>query len=244
MAYIGVLGNLLPRNPLFLSNLLGSKQLLVPVFMSLFIVYLFSPLLVQFFQRKNPKTEEPPRTEAPHIRIRFYLGLAVFLVPAFFCIFCPISLAKKIDPMAGTTQGLTIDKNEALAGPIYKGVAIRQDFIAEKDRLSIVSVMLATYARENKCNATFTLYDSNNVKIASQVVDGAKIKDNAFFDFYFPLINNSKGKKYSIELQSDGNEDNTITVWKTKKKSYPEGELLINGIPLNGDMCIKVFYEF
>ena len=242
MAYAGMFRSVFPHNPLFLKDFFKPK--LMPLVMSFFTVYLFSPLLIQIFQRIGQKNDEALKNENMYIRSRFYLGMAVFIIPVFVCILMPVSLAQKINPTAGTVQGLMITQAEETAGPINGGTSVKQTFIAEKNKLSIIGVEFATYERINKCKVTLELIDSSNNKIASKIIDGEAIKDNDFIDFYFPPINNSNGRKYTVKISSDGTSDNSITVWKTKASVYQSVDLFANDMMISGNMCMKVYYLY
>src|SRR6185295_17334868 len=83
---------------------LSNSQLFLPqfsyIFMGIFFVYLFSPLLVQFVQVTNAIKQnivEDISTSNNTLRARFYLGVAIFVIPSLFCALAPKEIARKLD---------------------------------------------------------------------------------------------------------------------------------------------------
>jgi Gpi18-like mannosyltransferase len=229
---------------------LSNSQLFIPnffhIFMGVFFVYLFSPLLIQAFQKGNIKilgAEENFFTANNYLRSRFFIGLAIFVVPSLFCALAPKRIARKIDPSAYTISGLAITQSEKPVGVINKNKSIKQSFIAEYDNLNSVNVQLATWARINDCEVLITLLDENSKLVVSQKIDGKTIVDNAFYKFGFKPIAHSKGKLFYIEIETNATNGNGITAWQSSKDVYHFGKLYINKKEVDGDLCIKLFYD-
>jgi hypothetical protein len=214
--------------------------------MGIFFVYLFSPLLIQLFQRANKKKQEvadDPSQSNPYLRARFYVGVAIFVLPTLFCAFAPKEIARAIDPTAYSIPGLAIQEVDALVGNINRNISIKQSFIAEHANLFRVNVQLSTWARLNHCEATLILRDDKDKVVASQKVDCRTIIDNAFHRFDFEPIADSQGRMYYIEVSSSGTNPNSITAWKSSHDVYPLGKLYINGKENTGDLAISLFYD-
>jgi hypothetical protein len=214
--------------------------------MGLFFVYLISPLLVQLFQKVShtrQALDEPFNPSNACLRSRFYIGVAIFVIPSLFCALAPRNIARRIDPNAYTIAGLSITQSNQLVGPINQNGSIKQSFVAENDNLFRVNVKLATYARKNNCHVTLTLLDEANLPIATQKMDGETMTDNTFYKFKFKSIEHSKGKLYSIEIKSDGTVENSISAWKSNADVYLPGKLYLNGKVDTGDLNIELFYN-
>jgi len=229
---------------------LSNRQLFLPqfsyIFMGIFFVYLFSPLLIQLFQSTNTLKQnvvEDIHTSNNYLRARFYIGVAIFVLPSLFCAFAPKEIARKIDPTAYTISGLVIEPVDTQVGDINRKISIKQSFVAEHDNLFDVNVQMATGDRMNQCEATLTLSDDRNNILAVRKIDCKSIVDNAFYSFDFKPIENSKGKMYYLEISSNGTGKNSITAWKSSTDVYQPGKLYKNGEEETGDLSIALFYE-
>jgi hypothetical protein len=214
--------------------------------MGVFFVYLFSPLLIQAFQKGNdrkPEAVDEIQTSNNYLRARFYVGLAIFVIPALFCALAPKDIARRLDPTAYTIAGLAIQPADAQVGDINRNVAIRQSFIAEHDDLFNINVQLSTFDRVNQCEVTLTLADESSNVLAERELDCQLIVDNAFYNFDFPPIENATGRTFLLEITSNGTGRNSITAWKSSQDVYPSGTLYRNGQEEPGDLSIALFYE-
>ena len=229
---------------------LSTRQLFLPqfsyIFMGIFFVYLFTPLLIQLFQRTNTIEQnivEDINISNNTLRARFYIGVAIFVLPSLFCAFAPKEIAQKIDPTAYTISGLVVQPVDTQVGDINRKTSIKQSFIAEHDNLFDVNVQMATGGRVNQCEATLTLSDDRNNIVAVRKINCVSIVDNAFYSFDFKPIENSKGKMYTLEISSNGTGKNSISVWKSSNDVYLPGKLYKNGIEETGDLSIALFYD-
>lgn len=229
---------------------LANRQLFVPqfsyIFMGIFFVYLFSPLLIQYFQARNipnPNVVDDIHTVDNTLRGRFYLGVAIFVIPSLFCALAPKEIARKLDPTAYTVAGLVVQPADAQVGDINKNNAVKQSFVAEYDNLFVINVQFSTQDRVNSCQAMLRLLDESNHTLAERELDCKSIIDHAFYSFDFKPIEDSKGKVYTLEISSSGTGRNSITAWKSSSDVYPLGKLYKNGIEDIGDLSIALFYE-
>lgn len=244
MLFNGIFRSLFAYIPLLNYQLFPAR--FIHVFMGILFVYLFSPLLIQWFQRPTPSMDEGLDgfiRSNNSLRARFYLGVSIFVIPTLFCALAPKEIARKIDPTAYSIAGLAIPQVDSLVGNINKNVSIKQSFVAETANLFKVNVQFSTWARVNLCEVTLTLLDDSNHVVASDQIDCQKIVDNAYYSFEFQPIKNSQGKMYSIEVQSNGTSKNSITAWKSSSDVYPPGKLYKNGNEETGDLSIAIFYD-
>ena len=229
---------------------LSTRQLFLPqfsyIFMGVFFVYLFSPSLIQLFQTTNlikHNVVEDLSTSNNDLRARFYLGVAIFVIPSLFCAWAPKGIARKIDPTAYTISGLVIQPADAQVGDINRKFSVKQSFVAERDNLFDVNVQLGTLGKVNDCEGTLALSDDQNNVLAVRKLNCQSIVDGAFYNFDFKPIPNSKGKTYTLEISSNGTGKNSITAWKSSSDVYRTGKLYINEIEQTGDLSIALFYE-
>jgi len=137
-------------------------------------------------------------------------------------------------------------KHNIPVGEIYGQKTIGQTLRAEYDDLSGIELLLATYSRKNSGELNFHLkkdVDSQEELFICKR-DISKVKDNRYYMFEFPPINNSKGKKFYFYLEAPQSQPgNAITIWSNSSDSYKEGEKIINGIVSDGDLAFKTIYH-
>jgi hypothetical protein len=78
------------------------------------------------------------------------------------------------------------------------------------------------------------------------------VVDNSYFIFNFPTIQNSKGKKFNIEIaanptfaKGDFNvtSGNSLILWLTEPNFYKEGELKIDGIRQDNSVALNLIFR-
>lgn len=216
----------------------------LPAFKILFHIYLFSPLLWLGYEKLRYNSIPDIENINNYFRARFILGVSIFVVPSLFCAFAPEAIAKKFNPVAYSKIGLVLDMSQKPVGEITKDRIVTQSFKAEQDKLCAISVKLATYARTNDSKLKIVLLSDDGAEIATQIVDGKQLLDNTFHAFRFPVIMNSKNKRFQISISSpDGKQGNAITAWMSESYNYPEGHLSVNGVTIPGDLSLKLYYE-
>ena len=130
-------------------------------------------------------------------------------------------------------------------GEIYGSRTVGQTFVAHENGLSRVDVLLATYARKNTHPVIFHLKESPGAAddIATIIFSAARVKDNAFHQFKFAPIPDSKGKSYFFALESPQSvPGDAITIWHEPEDIYDEGAMYVNGQPTNGDLAFRAYY--
>ena len=169
------------------------------------------------------------------------MGNSIFFVFALVCTFIPMSLAISVN----------LDASEALAskadipiGEIYGNKKVIQTFTASQNNLSGLKLMLATYARTNNQVVKLIFESADGKKIAEEILDAKKIRDNSYKRFYFPTQLDSKGKLYKLSIISETSySGNAITAYVTWHDDYPNGELTFAGSKLNGDLVMSLYYQ-
>lgn len=133
---------------------------------------------------------------------------------------------------------------EKPAGELIANKTVTQSFLAEYNNLAAISVMMATYGRNNNSKIKFTLSADDKSIIATHEIEASKIIDNAFYYFTIPVIHLSKGKTYHLMINSiDAQPGNALTVWLTDKNHYAHGILMDNDKQILGDLVMKIHYS-
>jgi len=119
---------------------------------------------------------------------------------------------------------------------------IRQTFVAQRNNLAQIQVMLGTFGRENDKDVIFELGIPDKRRILRKVFNAAEVKNNLYHSIRFAPRKNSKGKRYYFALSSpESTLDNSICAWMNTKDIYPEGEYFFNNRPQEGDLVFRTY---
>lgn len=136
--------------------------------------------------------------------------------------------------------------NTVPAGEIYGEKKIGQTFKAEYDDLCALDVLMANYARKVTGEIIFhfkrKVGDSED--LFQKKVDAGKIKDNRYFRYKLPDLEDSKGKEYYFYFEApEAKPGNALTVWANDEDKYFEGEKIVNGVTAQGDLIFRTVYD-
>lgn len=245
MLHYGAFGRYFASFPLVNADLMSVK--FVPIFQTLFFIYLFSPLLVIAFQSQSGHQTCDQTETSKSFKARFLVGISVFVIPSLMCVWTPKSVVLLFSPrmyLSYLKPGLVLDVPRVPVGEIIKGGIVSQTFRAEHDKLSAVAVDLATYARVNNCSVKLSLQTAEGVDVSDQTLDCKGVLDNTFYVFAFLGVSGSEGKTFRISISSsDAKPGNAITAWMNESDIYKNGRLSVNGVQMPGALMIKLFYE-
>lgn len=140
-----------------------------------------------------------------------------------------------------TISALQINGDETI-GEITDNNVIVQTFTSEEQSFSRIQIPFWTYNRQNEGNIEFELLDHNgSLIIEKKKIKLNEIQDGTFTNIDFKTINNAKGKNFKIVLKAQGLQvGKSVTIWKSSKEKYENGELSINGETLIGDLKFHV----
>ena len=240
MVKMGILRRFFSYIPLVCKDFYLSKY--VPIFAGVFFVYLFSPILVYYFGKDNKNDNETKECKS-YFYARVFIGVGIFVIPSMLCIFMPKNIAQKMDSLAYGIQGLVIDSPDEVNYSINSKSQATQTFYGEYDYLKEIDVRFGTFQRSNQCNVLISLYDDNKKVIVKDKIDGQTLKDDEFYKFVFNPIKNSKGVKYTLKIQSDGNKSNSIAVFAPKDDEYSKGKLTIANKDVSSDLNMELYYD-
>jgi hypothetical protein len=179
------------------------------------------------------------------IRIDFYsFRFAVLLLFVGMQIF--LIFVKKHDAL-----DLDIGPNTHPSRNIFMNERLDQTFIAKKDGLARIDVMLGTHARENDKDVIFELAEllttenKSHRNILTQIVFNAStVKNNLYHSFKFSPIKNSQDKKYSFSFYSpESTYENSIAVWTNIQNIYKPGDYFFNGEFLSKEAVFRVYSQ-
>ncbi|HEX9901417.1 MAG TPA: hypothetical protein VGB72_01000 [Acidobacteriota bacterium] len=133
----------------------------------------------------------------------------------------------------------------AVPSPLIEGgTEVGQTFVAHSDGLGRIDVMLGTYARVNNQDIVFRLWEGGpgHRLVAKTIFNAVEAADNLYRAFIFESIRKSGGKMYTFVLSSPSSTwNNSLSVWMNTADVYPEGEALLNGVPIPGDLTFRTY---
>ncbi|MBS3819993.1 hypothetical protein KGY73_10905 [bacterium] len=137
-------------------------------------------------------------------------------------------------------------QNTTSVGEIQGERKVGQTFVASYDNLKAVELLMANYGRELTGEIIFHLKKSIPASddVVVKKVDAARVKDNRYFRYQFPEIQDSGGKKYYFYLEApEAKPGNAATIWCNEEDKYFEGEKFVNGKAAEGDLTFKTVYD-
>lgn len=125
---------------------------------------------------------------------------------------------------------------------IKQGDIIEQSFVSNEDNISSIEILSATFNRVNSGKIQIGIKEQGKEdSLFSTLLDTSLIKDNEYIVLNFDTIRQAKNKKYSIYVKSiDGKENNAIALYSSKEDLYKNGELIINGKNIHGDLVFNI----
>lgn len=145
-----------------------------------------------------------------------------------------------------TYRDVVQDFSNHPVGEITPQRTVGQSFVPNHNHLSGIAVLMATYARTNRCSVNFHLrLDGSDQDIYKQELDCSAVRDNSWVRVNFPPVNDSPGKKFVFFFESqNGRPGNAVTVWMAAIPGiYTDGNLLINGKVVPGALRFTTFHQ-
>lgn len=121
---------------------------------------------------------------------------------------------------------------------------ISQTFISPKNNLSSIRVMFSCKTKQRDGEMTFVLKESGaHGKILHQMkFPLKKIEGISRYFFIFPPIRDSMGKEYVFYFSSHSlPAGKGVSLWYDSGDRYPQGRMLVNGEPSNGDLYFQSY---
>lgn len=122
-------------------------------------------------------------------------------------------------------------------------VTIGQRFVVSANNLCAVRVLFAREKPKHGGEILFTLRqgsaDGSVLYRLSYPLE--KISDSQRLVFIFPPIRESAGKEYVASFSSSAAQGQGIQLWYEAADKYPNGSLLVNGKPAEGDLYFSAY---
>lgn len=171
------------------------------------------------------------------------LTISVFLLSLIWLFLLLFTL---FVPLNQTRTSIELTSHAKPIGEIVEGTAVTQTFKCNNQNINGFSVLLATYARENKGVLNISLASLSTAEdIQSWRIDVSTLRDNSFVDFMLhePYAC-QEGEAFKISISSqDGSYGNAVTIWASDSDVYSDGESGYNDEKTTSDWCFKTYYN-
>lgn len=212
--------------PLELSHNMGSlfrlfKGNSANVYLSVIWGYLVLQIALKYKALFVANIDESKPYLYHQVRINYYLGLFIFLIPAI-CIFY----------VNYRDMGLYVlnPAQEKTFGELTAGRTFEESFVAKKPILKQVDLFLATYCRKNLQDIQLEVLSTDHKQLAAIKRSAIGLLDNSWESFQFPDVKLQTGKTYILRLSSAKSvTGNAITWWASSKPSYANGFAIVDG---------------
>ncbi len=127
---------------------------------------------------------------------------------------------------------------------LERGRTIAQSFVCPSDNMSRIDVKMSNFGRVNSCHVQFRLCreDGSQKEIAAYRLLGLHVMDEAWTFVPVPVQAESAGRRYVLTLESpDGVPGEAVTAMASNQTAYEEGQLFIDGEPVEGSLCFQVY---
>lgn len=229
----GAFGSLVPN----ISDQLTMGQIFKPLNASISYTIFSAAILVQAVF-KHPRYcvedfSEPIEKYWPLVRLRFVVGMMLFIIPAFICFAVALT---------GPVKTFTAMSPTSVIGAVVSDHSYAQTFVAKTDTIEQVNVMIGTYTRQNHSKLTLQVMDGDKM-LSSKEINVPKLVDNGIEKIKFAPVAVQKGKEYRLEFKAtDTKENDCVTIYRTADASAaPVGDALIDGTVCPFDLCVEIF---
>jgi uncharacterized membrane protein len=182
------------------------------------------------------------------LKKRTIIAIGFFVVACLVIEFSNISLNL-------TPTSKVFVRNNIPIGPIIKGKVFVQEIKLQKDYISAIDILVATWARTNDNLNRILIYDTAQNLISSKTFSSEKLTDNSYLRVNMnKSVFIGKGNKLLLYVYSpDGNTKNNITIWSDTTSTWGKlyisellednfnGKLESNLQSLKGSMIVKTY---
>lgn len=205
------------------------------VYLSVFWAYLILQFILKYKSILTVSIQASEIYLYSQVRIRYYLGLLIFLVPVIFIF--SINYQNRGRYVLNPVQEKTF-------GELTSGRTFEQSFFAKESLLKQVDLLLATFSRINHKAIQLEILSSDHRQLAVIKRSPIELLDNGWESFTFAAVKLQKGKSYLLRLSSaESVSGDAITWWASEKPSYANGSAIVDGVPQYSDFAFRLKFE-
>jgi hypothetical protein len=215
-----------------MANIFSFGKYSADTFFSLFTAYLLLQIILKY-PRVTEKKVDYSGYSYHDVRIRYYIGLLIFVLPVMLVIY-----------KNKTSFYLKNEVSGQVFGELLRDRTFEESFVAICPVLNRVELLLATFMRINQGDFQLEILDEGHKSLASIKRSASAINDNAWAGFDFNSLKLQKNKRYSLKLSSnEGTPGNAITWWASPSSTDTKGSAIVDGIPQNSDFAFKLEFN-
>ena len=155
-------------------------------------------------------------------------------------------LAKEwVKHLLRAAQGTLDHKPVHVVGELIGQRCIGQSFVARRDNLYRIDVLLSTYGRRNTRDVILHLKELSSTPqdLATVRINASLLADNSYARFVFNPQQESQGKSYYFFLESpESIPGDAVTLWGYSHVDLPPARLYRNERPSDGQLVFGAFY--
>ncbi len=205
------------------------------VYLSVFWAYLILQFILRYKSILTVSIQASEIYLYSQVRIRYYLGLLIFLVPVIFIF--SINYQNRGRYVLNPVQEKTF-------GELISGRTFEQSFVAKESLLTQVDLLLATFSRINHKAIQLEILNSGHRQLAVIKRSPIELLDNGWESFTFAAVKLQKGKSYLLRLSSaESVSGDAVTWWASEKPSYANGSAIVDGVPQYSDFAFRLKFE-
>ncbi|MEW4431794.1 glycosyltransferase 87 family protein [Paenibacillus pabuli] len=235
-----------PNSSVFMRDFFVPHDL--TIFYSFMTAYFFTNIIFKFPSNKIESLSlnnfSINRESWILIRMRFIIGILIFIVPA---------TVSYLSPNYGN-ELINIEKVHGNAmtpiGEILKDNTIGQVFHIDSNKIKKIQLKMATFARENSSTIKFEIHEYNNKKVGktifSKEINSNLIKDNDYENITFGNgLEVKANQKYIFEITSlDAQTGNAVTIYRTNEsRSDDNFYAIINNVEQQYNLVFNIYGE-
>jgi hypothetical protein len=173
------------------------------------------------------------------VRLRFIIGIMIFVIPATICLFYPNSGLEQYNVISKPNESPTPTQE------LINGLEIGQVFSAKGENIKKIKVQIGTHIRTNTSTLYFYVAEASSGNILhKQEIKTNELVDNAYLDIKFsePIMTKS-GMKYKFYFNStNAKQGNAISIWHTSEGTATNEEYaVINNQPQNFNLHFSMY---
>lgn len=167
------------------------------------------------------------------------IGLTILNAGALFLVLKP----GYADPRL--TMGVRQDLFDYPSPEINNRTSVGQLFVSPLNNLCGIQIIFSNPYKQSRGELRFTLRDATTRQDVRPAIlcSVKKIEDFGNYYFVFPPIPDSEGKTYCFSIATQEVAPGSgIALWRSADDTYPDGNMLINDVPVDGDLFFIAYF--
>jgi hypothetical protein len=143
-----------------------------------------------------------------------------------------------------------IQEDAAVAAGAVTSERIGQTFVVHQSRLHALEVRwIVPDDFQPSAGSRVTLHlrrrPGDDADLATASMPLADLRNNQFVKFVFPALQDSSERAFYFffDIAPAGSQRGFLSLWASDRDAYPEGQMHVNGLPVDRDLVFRAYYE-